>query len=84
MELHWIVDVVIVSSLMGLINSYAEELKVSQADRGSVPSSLQTKPESVNLSKYVLKLFLHQSGDVAAKFEYNAVGCHPFCLLFLI
>jgi len=69
---------------MGLIHWYAGGLKVSQPDTESVPSSSQTKPESVNLSKYTIKLFLHQSGDVAAKFEYNAVDSSLFCLLFLI
>ncbi|KAG0615425.1 hypothetical protein M758_5G040200 [Ceratodon purpureus] len=50
----------------------SEEFKVSQSDRESVPSSSQTKPEPVNLSKHVVKLLIHQSGDLAAKFEYHA------------
>lgn len=82
---HWINGVVLnwgglEPALMGLIHCYTEEVKVSQPG----PSSSQTKPEPINLSKCVVKLFLHQSGDVAAKFEYNAVSCSLFCLLYLI
>lgn len=71
-------------SLMGLIYFYTEQFKASQPDKDSVPSSSHTKPEPVILSKHVVKLCIHQSGDLAAKFEYNAVsGCH-FCFVFLI
>jgi hypothetical protein len=69
---------------MGLIHFYTEEFRVSQPDRESVPSSSHSKPEPVNLSKLVVKLCIHQSGDLAAKFEYNAVSGCLFCLMFLI
>lgn len=59
--------------LIGSTPRYTEELKASQPDRDALPSSLQPKPDLSNLPKIVIKFFLHQSGVVAAKFDYNAV-----------
>ncbi|XP_024398738.1 uncharacterized protein [Physcomitrium patens] len=50
----------------------SDDLKFSQSEREPAPSSSQTKSESVNVPKALIKLYLHHSGDIAAKFEYNA------------
>lgn len=71
-------------SLIGLSCLCTDDLKFSQSEREPAPSSSQTKSESVNVPKALIKLYLHHSGDIAAKFEYNAVGCTLLCLFFII